>query len=187
MSDESFLLRPRSPGAKPISLLQGEAIASREPEAEISTVLGSCVAACLYDPLAKVGGMNHFLLGEPLSQQSGQVVDEHYGVYLMELLVNEMFKLGASRNYMRAHLYGGASMHARLGDIGARNVTFAQRFLATENIPVGRVDVHGTQARRVHFRPATGQVRVIHVPEALAPPPETRRKVSAPSGDVEFF
>jgi chemotaxis protein CheD len=184
MSDESFFLRPR-----PMALLQGEAHASADPQCELSTVLGSCVAACLYDPEARIGGMNHFLLGEPAVTRPEQVVDEHYGVYLMEVLINDMLKLGARRNKMRAHLYGGASMHARLGDIGTRNAQFARKFLATEAIPVVREDVLGTQARRVHFRPASGQVRVIHVPEAQAPPPVARPnpQPAVTSGEVEFF
>jgi chemotaxis protein CheD len=182
MSDESFFLRP-----KPIALLQGEAHASADPLCELSTVLGSCVAACLFDPEARIGGLNHFLLGEPATTRPDQVVDEHYGVYLMEVLINDMIKLGARRGNMRAHLYGGASMHARLGDIGSRNVAFAERFLATEAIPVVRKDVLGTQARRIHFRPASGQVRLVRVPEALAPPIETKPKPAAQTGEVEFF
>ena len=76
------------------TILQGEAKASCDERVIMSTVLGSCVATCLYDPLARVGGMNHYLLSKPLDRSASNA-DSSYGLFLMELLINEMLKLGA--------------------------------------------------------------------------------------------
>jgi chemotaxis protein CheD len=78
--------------------MQGQALASGDKNLEYSTVLGSCVATCLYDPEAHVGGMNHFLLAEPPPGYGGTSLDEHYGLYLMELLINEMMAKGARKS-----------------------------------------------------------------------------------------
>ena len=115
----------KKPAMRRETVLQGEVKVSSDPLCELSTILGSCVAACLYDPESHVGGMNHFLLGEPAAGASRTTVDEHFGLYLMEVLINEMLKIGASRRAMRAHLYGGAKLHDGLGAIGAANAEFA--------------------------------------------------------------
>lgn len=165
-----------------LTVMQGQARVSGDPRVELTTVLGSCIACCLFDPTSNVGGMNHFLLAEP---KGGRGVDEHYGAYLMEVLINEMFAYGASRTAMRAHLYGGANMHAGMMPIGAANAAFAVDFLERERIPLVRSSVGGVQARRVDFRPVLGQARCRLVDDALAPQPIERP--AAPRGDVELF
>ena len=67
-------------------MIQGQARASADPQAEMNTILGSCVATCLFDPVARIGGMNHFLLAEPPQSARGDGFDANYGLYLMELL-----------------------------------------------------------------------------------------------------
>lgn len=172
---------------KRISIVQGEQAVVSEPNVVVSTVLGSCVAVCLQDPVARVGGMNHFLLGEPSPHRpvpEGNLV--RYGVHAMELLINEMMKHGASRDRLRAHLYGGATMIAGLGAIGRENAAFARRFVETEGIPVGHVDLGGDHARRVEFLPYDGRARSRHVAKAppVAPPRPAPRQAF---GDVELF
>lgn len=170
-----------------INVLQGQARVSAGPRVEFSTVLGSCVCSCLFDPETEVGGMNHFLLAEPPSGASKGDFDEHYGVYLMELLINEMLANGAAKHRLRAHLYGGANLNSNFSRIGTKNAEFAHHFLAKEGITVVREDLGGSQARRVDFRPARGQVRCRTVENTLAPEPlpSTRPKLS--TGDVEMF
>ena len=92
---------PKPPAIIRMTILQGEARASADPHAEMSTILGSCVATCLFDPVARVGGMNHFLLAEPPSHVRNQAFDSDYGLFLMELLINEMLGLGARKNRMK--------------------------------------------------------------------------------------
>ena len=174
-----------------ITVMQGQARVSAGPKVEFSTVLGSCVCTCLFDPVAEVGGMNHFLLAEPPPGASYNV-DEHYGVYLMELLINEMLNHGAVTQRLRAHLYGGANLNPRLPQIGMRNAEFAHDFLAREAIGVVREDLGGACARRVDFRPARGQVRCRTVENTLAPPLDLSNAVSMPrlpqhSGEVDLF
>lgn len=176
-----------SPPVERVTVMQGSALASASPSVEYSTVLGSCVATCLYDPEAHVGGMNHFLLSEPPASTPGIQIDEHYGVYLMELLVNEMLGKGARKQRLKAHLYGGANVNRNMMRIGSMNADFAREFLRREGIALMREDLGGTQARRVDFRPASGQVRLRTVEDRFAPSiPSTPRPVVA-RGDVELF
>jgi len=169
-----------------ITVLQGEARVSADPTVEFGTVLGSCVATCLLDPIAAIGGMNHFLLPEPPASHDRDKVDVHYGTYLMEMLINQLIGSGARKDRLRAHLYGGANLRAGMAPIGTSNAEFGRAFLEREGIPLVRSDLGGSQARRVDFRPASGQVRCRivenrHAPEATPAP------IVRPRGDVELF
>lgn len=172
-----------------IAIVQGEHAVVTKPNVVITTVLGSCVAVCLQDSVAKVGGMNHYLLGEPMPDH--RVLDRNllsYGIHAMELLINEIMKLGAVRNRMRAHLYGGSNMIAGLGSIGTSNSEFAKRFVETEGIAIAHIDVGGSHARRVEFLPYEGRSRCNRVAQApvQVPVPMPRRQLQ-PAGEVELF
>ncbi|WP_033921493.1 chemotaxis protein CheD [Sphingomonas sp. 37zxx] len=170
-----------------VSIIQGENHVSGDPDVVISTLLGSCVAVCLQDPESRVGGMNHFLLGEPGKDDDIRQADlQRYGVHAMELLINALMRKGASRSRMRAHLYGGANIIAGLGSIGANNAAFARRFMETEGIAIGHCDLGGTHARRVEFIPYEGKARSRAVAE---PPKIVRAPVVLPAGDgdLELF
>jgi chemotaxis protein CheD len=171
-----------------VTVMQGQALVGSDPKLEYSTVLGSCVATCLFDPEVRIGGMNHFLLSEPPAGLAGATaVDEHYGVYLMELLVNQMLSQGARKTRLKAHLYGGANVNRNMMRIGTANAEFAKIFLQREGIIVMREDLGGTCARRVDFRPATGQIRCRTVEDRLAPPVTPSTRPARASGDVELF
>jgi chemotaxis protein CheD len=178
---------PQPPQRQRITVMQGMVEVSGKPDVVLTTVLGSCVAACLYDPIARIGGMNHFLLAEPPAHANAACADEHFGVYLMELLINEMMKRGAARPRMRAHLYGGANINANMQQIGTMNARFAERFLAEEGIMVSHRDLGGTSARRVDFLAAEGKARCRHVDATVAPATAPIRSPSRPVGDVELF
>ncbi|CAA9506352.1 MAG: Chemotaxis protein CheD [uncultured Sphingomonadaceae bacterium] len=168
-----------------VSIIQGEHAVVSEPNTVITTLLGSCIAVCLQDPVARVGGMNHFLLGEPGPGDAlGSAELQRYGVHAMELLINAMMARGAVRGRMRAHLYGGATMVAGLGSIGSANAAFAQRFVRTEGIAIGHVDTGGVRARKVEFQPYEGRARAIFVAEA---PPPAPAPALADGGDLELF
>lgn len=170
-----------------INVLQGQARVSAGPRVEFSTVLGSCVATCLFDPEEEVGGMNHFLLAEPPASVAPGDFDEHYGVYLMEMLINEMLANGAAKSRLRAHLYGGANLNSGLARIGTRNAEFARAFLARERITIVREDLGGNHARRVDFRPARGQVRCRTAENNLVRETSPSIRPSIARGDVELF
>jgi chemotaxis protein CheD len=145
--------------------VQGEYRISGDPEELFSTLLGSCVAVCLWDPVARVGGMNHFLL--PMGPQGATDGMTRYGVHAIEVLINGLLKRGARRDGLRAKLFGGARMSPRLRDIGTANASFARSYLSTEDIPCVAESLGGSSARRVVFRPTTGQVRQLLVPDAI--------------------
>ena len=168
-----------------VSIIQGENHVSAEPDVVISTLLGSCVAVCLQDPVGRIGGMNHFLLGEPgKDDRVAQGDMQRYGVHAMELLINALMRKGAMRSRLRAHLYGGANIIAGLGSIGSSNAAFARRFMETEGIAIGHCDLGGTQARRVEFLPYEGKARSRPVAEA---PAIIRAPAALPDGDLELF
>jgi chemotaxis protein CheD len=152
-----------------------------------STILGSCVSACIRDPSIGVGGMNHFLLPEAPGSGSD---DRRYGVQAMELLINGLLQLGASRARLEAKVFGGARMSATLADIGGRNAQFVRRFLGDEGIPIVAESLGGDQARRIHFWPATGraQQQLVRDPAVAIRERVLARPVAAPSaGELELF
>ncbi len=158
-----------------ISIVQGDFAVSADPLAVMSTVLGSCVAVCLFDESAKIGGMNHFLLAGDDDTAS---TDLKYGVNAMELLINKLLRGGADRHRLRAKLFGGARMTRHARDIGASNAAFAQSFLDGEGLPCLSQSLGGTQARRVVFTPTTGAARMLQIsgpaPEAKPPPAQPK-------------
>ncbi len=144
------------PGRHPrINIVQGEYHVSADAALSITTLLGSCVAACIHDPAAQVGGMNHFLL--PGDEANAPLLARH-GVHLMELLINGLLKKGAQRHRLEAKLFGGARTMQGLGDIGAANARFAQEFLRREGIAITGGSLGGETGRRLQFWPASGRV-----------------------------
>lgn len=167
-----------------INIVQGEYHVSSTPDLSITTLLGSCVAACINDPVAGVGGMNHFLLpGEDTS--SPQVARQ--GVHLMELLINGLLKQGASRTRLEAKLFGGARTMSGLGDYGTANAKFAQDFLKREGIPIVGGSLGGETGRRIQFWPATGRVRQRLVRASEEPPRFGNIGLPASGGELELF
>lgn len=171
---------------KPVRLtvMQGQARISGDPRLELTTVLGSCIACCLFDSSNAIGGMNHFLLASP---NQDRALDENYGVYLMEVLVNDILDYGADRRLLRAHLYGGAAMSEGMSWIGKANAAFAKSFLAAERIPLVSESIGGTSARRVDFRPYWGKARCRIVDKAMAPREAPASQSRKDYGDIELF
>ncbi len=171
-----------------VTVIQGEWVVGHDPALVLTTILGSCVAACLRDPVARVGGMNHFLLPETnASVSKGPNFEaERYGVHLMELLVNGLLKEGARRDRIEAKLFGGCSFMGGRYAVGARNIAFAEKFLRAEGIQHVGGDTGGPSGRRIEFWPVSGRARQILLKSP--PPPETPpppRKVRG--GEVELF
>lgn len=148
-------LHPRD-GNWYVQIAQGQFYVTRNPAEYLTTVLGSCIAACIRDTKVGVGGMNHFLLPEGTGQDRDAL---RFGVNAMELLLNAIFKRGGSRQNLEAKLFGGANVIPALSDIGSRNLDFATTFLADEGIRLAGGDVGGKSARRIHYQPATGNAR----------------------------
>ncbi len=138
-----------------VKILPGEYFVHNE-DMLIMTTLGSCIAACLYDRNAKVGGMNHFMLPDGAGE-SGR-----YGSYAMELLINEMMKRGASRMTMEAKVFGGGQVVSGMTtmNVGERNTNFVMDYLKTERIPIVSKDVLDVYPRKVCFLPGSGKAMV---------------------------
>jgi chemotaxis protein CheD len=159
----------------------------------IVTVLGSCVSACLWDPMRRIGGMNHFML--PGAAGGAAVASATLGVYAMEVLINRMLKLGAERRRMVAKVFGGASVLEGMDalNVGTQNGTFVLEFLAEESIPVVAQDLYDVCPRKVYFFPASGKVMVKRLGALRNDTLELRERAYLASlkrghaGEVEIF
>jgi len=171
-----------------VHIIQGDCYVTDERETVLTTVLGSCIAACMRDPVLGIGGMNHFLLPGD-GERAKQSEDERFGVYLMELLVNGLLQRGASRHTLEAKLFGGARTVQGFADIGAKNFEFARKFLETESIKYAGGSVGGDQGRKLEYQPSTGKARQYLLPRSIVEPvqPAIRRPAPAELGDVELF
>ncbi|MFW5712026.1 MAG: chemoreceptor glutamine deamidase CheD [Spirochaetota bacterium] len=127
-------------------------------EIYISTVLGSCVAVALHDPAHKIGGLNHYMLPGTFSGFKPSDPSGRYGLYAMELLINEMIKQGAYRPNLRAKVFGGGNVLNSANKVGTNNAQFALKFLETEEIPIDAQDIESDIARKVIFDPVSGSV-----------------------------
>lgn len=164
---EQLKAKPRAPGEASfffydahfkndaVKILPGEYFVYHE-DILIMTTLGSCIAACLYDRNAKVGGMNHFMLPDGAGD-SGR-----YGSFAMEMLINAMMKKGAMRGSLEAKIFGGGAVIAGMNSInvGERNTQFVIDYLKTERIPIVSKDVMDIYPRKVCFLPASGKAMV---------------------------
>lgn len=152
----------RDHGTMAVKILPGEYYVSTRGEI-ITTVLGSCVSACVRDPVLGIGGMNHFMLphGHPDSRWGNTLSQEtRYGTFAMECLLNDMFKLGARRERLEFKVVGGGRVLVKMSDIGQRNVEFIREFLKTEKFRVTAEDLGGDFPRKVVYMPETGRMRV---------------------------
>lgn len=166
----------------------GEVAVHCEPVV-IRTTLGSCVSACLYDPAIPVGGMNHFLLPQTGSKASTSP-EARFGVHAMELLINEMMKLGADKKRIVAKGFGGANVIPGMSSptVGELNVAFLKRFLETEKINLVSHHFGGICARQVYFYPHSGRAfvrKVCHETEKYTIQEE--QNALANTGEVTLF
>ena len=145
-----------------VKILPGEYYVTRSDEA-ITTVLGSCVSACIRDPVSRVGGMNHFMLPEDNSvrdQRAPVGLATRYGSNAMESLINDVLKIGGLRERLEIKIFGGGRVLAHMTDIGARNIEFVRNYLSTEGLRTNAQDVGGGEPRKVIYYPTEGRVRV---------------------------
>lgn len=145
-------------------LLPGEYYVTTQGEM-ICTVLGSCVSACVRDRALGMGGMNHFML--PLDRSRGASAwsdaasaATRYGNVAMEMLINDLLKLGARRANLEFKLVGGGKVLAAMTDVGAANIDFVRTYVRTEGFAVAGEDLGDVYPRKVHYYPTTGKVRV---------------------------
>lgn len=137
----------------------GEYFASKHPT-KIYTLVGSCVAVCLFDPVHRIGGMNHiFLPGK--ADLNRFDAPARYGINAMELLINKIMRLGGNRKYFIAKAFGGAHMLPVINknnSIGSKNVDFVLEFMQSESIKIVSSDLGGNETRKIFFHTDTGDV-----------------------------
>ena len=177
-------------------ILPGEYFATGR-DMVIVTVLGSCVAACIRDPILGVGGMNHFMLPHNgLDGPAPVSSPARYGSYAMEVLINNLIKLGCKRDRLEAKLFGGGNIIRgfTVTNVGDRNAQFATEYLKTEGIPVVAKDLLDDCPRKVYFFPRSGRVlvkklRSVHNNTILQREQEYESRITGSSvgGDVELF
>ncbi len=168
--------------------MQGDFYVTGTPQEVLTTILGSCISACIRDPSLGIGGMNHFLLPE------GDGEDRHarrFGVNAMEILINDILKRGGERSRLEAKLFGGANVINAMSDVGSRNAAFAKQFLSDEGISITGGDVGGTMPRRIQFWPVSGRARQLSVrvnrQELLERERAESNRGGVPNDDVELF
>jgi chemotaxis protein CheD len=144
-------------------VLPGEFYVSTQEEV-VSTVLGSCVSACIHDARRGIGGMNHFMLPEPLgarddwSSTVGRAA--RYGSDAMEQMINVILREGGQRADLQVKIFGGGRVMAQMTDVGRRNIEFVQRYIVTEKLNLLASDLGDVYPRQVQFFPLSGRVRV---------------------------
>jgi chemotaxis protein CheD len=182
------------PGPRLVRIGPGEFHVDLAADAAVVTVLGSCVAVAIHDPIARIGGLNHFMLPESHDGLWGKAEGSlRYGNFAIERLVNEVLARGGNRRRLQAKLFGGASLRTTGETVGMRNARFAEQYLRDEGMPPIARSVGGHAARRVVYIPATGRAFVRSLPEASAEVATTeatfRKHLSrAPlAGDIELF
>ena len=160
------------------------------------TVLGSCVSACVRDPMTGIGGMNHFMLPEGSDIRNPLSISARYGGYAMEVLINQLLKLGAARHRLEAKVFGGGAVMRgfTITNIGELNSDFVLDYLERERIPILAEDLRDIHPRKVYFFPASGRVLVkklkqVHNNTVILREQEYRSRLQAAdmSGDVELF
>ncbi len=200
MSDFEEVLAPthyydRNFNCEAAKILPGEYYVTAR-DMMLVTTLGSCVSACIRDSSNGIGGMNHFMLPEGGDPHNPLSSSARYGGYAMEMLLNQLIKLGANRNRMEAKVFGGGAVLRGFTtvNVGELNSEFVMEYLKRERIRVVAQDLRDQYPRKVYFFPATGRVMVkklkqVHNNTIVQREQEygSRLKKSDMAGDVELF
>jgi chemotaxis protein CheD len=142
-----------------VKVFPGEFYVTGKSDEVIVTVLGSCVSACIRDPLLGIGGMNHFMLPQSHSGRWGADAEPtRFGNFAMEKLINELIKAGATRDRMEIKVFGGGNVTDSTQAIGTQNADFVLRYLSAEGLRSVAQDLGGDHPRRIHYYPKTGRV-----------------------------
>jgi chemotaxis protein CheD len=178
-----------------MKVFPGEFYLTKETNEVLVTVLGSCVSACIRDPIAGVGGMNHFMLPHHRSGAWGNdLKSTRFGNFAMEKLLNELIKAGCVRERMEIKVFGGGNVTDTSNAVGSDNAEFILAYLRAEGIRSAATDLGGTLPRRIHYYPATGRVvrRLLGVSERYSIDREendygSRLQQQQPAGEIELF
>ena len=185
----------RSVDATAIWIFQGDFYVSARPDLFLTTVLGSCIAVCMRDPVAGCGGMNHFLLPDAENRSEHYPsLALRYGSYSIERLINAILSRGGRRERLEIKVFGGANVTGGTSDVGSRNVDFIEHYFAKERLPIRAADLRGNTPRKLRYFPTTGRAQVCDLRngeavDAIRSEANMRAKMtfSKVSGGVEIF
>lgn len=187
-------MRPPGHGMRIVKVGPGEHHVTDKADVAIATVLGSCVAACMRDPVARVGGLNHFMLPESSDGVWGRAsASLRYGNFAMERLINDILTRGGHRNRIEIKLFGGACLAQDSGRIGERNADYVESYLCAEGmVPLVR-QLRGGRARRLVYHAVLGRAFMQELPEQTPAVLVDERRLGAAvparlgTGDMELF
>jgi len=154
-------IRDRAAEQDIVKIPAGGFYVTTEDNEVLTTVLGSCVSACIRDPQVNVGGMNHFLLPEGDRTDTLLSNVTRFGNYAMETVINEILARGGLRGRLEVKIFGGANMFESSMAIGDENVEFVENYLRNEGLTIAAKHVGGQQARRLHYWPLSGKARML--------------------------
>ena len=178
-----------------VKVFPGEFYVTSKKDEVLVTVLGSCVAACIRDPVRRIGGMNHFMLPHSKGGNwGGDMQSTRFGNFAMEKLINELMKAGCSRSSLEIKVFGGGNVTDTANQIGTENSQFILRYLESEGLRYTVQDLGGLLPRRIHYYPETGRVirRLLGTSESKAVAREETAYVSRLStrsvaGEIQLF
>lgn len=159
-------------------IFPGELYATRLDE-EIVTVLGSCVSVCMRDPVAGIGGMNHYMLPEPGGEPGRST---RYGIHAMEDLISALERWGGRRERFEVKVTGGGNIGLEGCGVARQNIAFAEKFLARLGIVPMAIEVGGPYPRKVRFHPLSGKLRVRRLPAIEAVDHDTIHQLNLDEG-----
>ena len=181
-------------GMYALRLQPGDFYATAAEDETITTVLGSCVAACVRNPHLGYGGMNHFMLPRSDSGEwAGVSAALRYGNHAMEILIDAVLKTGCAREDLEIKLFGGADFNEGPARVGEKNARFALHYLEHDYLHAVSVDLGGNRPRVLQYTPTTGRVKRKLLDRPTARILEAERRCEAelltalPTDDLELF
>jgi chemotaxis protein CheD len=183
-----------------IKVFQGGCYVTSNRNEVVSTILGSCIAACIRDPRTGFGGMNHFLLPHSSAANQSDELNKadsefmRYGSFAMEKLINNVLANGTTRDRLEVKVFGGGNVLSHGMNIGHKNADFVETFLANEGISIVSSSLRGELPRAVRYYPSTGKVLVRQIDSKYSKKvaeQEEKKKVrvreSSEEGSIELF
>ena len=175
-----------------VKIFAGDWYVSTQGHEMLATILGSCVSACIRDPIVGIGGMNHFLL--PGEDSDGEASESaRYGVFAMESLINGILKAGGQKHRFEVKVFGGGNVINNSARIGSKNAKFIRDFLRKEGYRIASEDLEGDLPRRLHYYPDTGKVMLRHLKRkadmvVVEEEAKYKKQISRPiESDIELF
>jgi chemotaxis protein CheD len=178
-----------------VKVFPGEFYVTKKSDEVLQTVLGSCVSACIRDPIAGLGGMNHFMLPQHKSGSWGDdLKSTRFGNFAMEKLLNGLIKAGCARDRLEIKVFGGGNVTDTSNAVGSDNAAFVLRYLEAEGLRCAARDLGGTQPRRIQYYPSTGRVvrKLLGMTERYAVDREendygSKLLKQQPAGEIQLF